>query len=249
MAAYAAVTKAGTEVAWLAGEGEHEPGEGEGDDEEVKKIAEGEEDALLARGAGEPGKRDGDGRGAEEHGGEVSEMHFQYPPLNLPTMGDLPDVEDAEIVQEAGGGQETSAVIAEDTGRVRAVRLEKLGQKIKCAGANFGKIAENSENILAAGRVGLAAQQVAGDSQRSHANEQNHSPTPSFEQEMAESGDEPGGKRIEIGLRQDGEGIVDGIAIVYGRFQDFARTTETVPRRIKRLRFGGASRHGFRDYV
>lgn len=63
-----------------AGEGEHEPGEGEGDDEEVEKIAEGEEDALLARGAGEPGKGGGDCRGTEKHCGEMAELHGREAP-------------------------------------------------------------------------------------------------------------------------------------------------------------------------
>ncbi len=67
--------------AWLAGEGEDEPSEGERNDDAIEEVTERAEDAFLARGAGEPSEGDGDDRGAEKHGGEMAEMHELVTPL------------------------------------------------------------------------------------------------------------------------------------------------------------------------
>lgn len=61
----------------LVREGIHEPGEGEGENDENEEVAEGGEDALFGRGMEDAGEDDGDEQRAEKQKGEVGRRELQ----------------------------------------------------------------------------------------------------------------------------------------------------------------------------
>src|ERR1700721_4031839 len=91
--------------------------------------------------------------------------------LAPPARGNCVSVEGAEHIDQARGGDEASAVIAQSARNIGAEALEEVREIVKNSGAQVGVKTKAAEGVSGVLRKNISAQQVGGDREPADADE------------------------------------------------------------------------------
>jgi len=118
-------------------------------------------------------------------------MLFPPPASCFAGSRDFVGVECSQHVEDSGGSEQASTVVAVGVRNVGAVGLQSLGYKVKDARTQVGNIAELGKSVFTVTRKNIAAHARAKNDENCHGGKTDQCSPPHFQEGVAEAGEEP----------------------------------------------------------